>query len=201
MTDGAAAGASPSSYRDVVAALVATAVAVGAVLAVGTLPTPEESPAAASIPEGYVLGPERGMSEEEYAAVARESLADVGPEPAFGLVRFTRPLRPEEVDTLFPAGSVRLNAVILGHAQPLEIPEPVPGSAGHDTRAEVITAALDRVNASMGGLGDVPRAKAVDAVVVYAPGEALRQIAGEKAVKTLELAPPDAVWGHVAVHA
>ena len=176
-------------------ALAALLTLLALVVLVGLVPNSEKE-TAEKIPQGYALGPEPGEDYTEYARVANNSLREAGMSKVFGLVVFNQPLSPQQVDELVPAGWGRVNAIIATGTQPLETPEPVPGAS----RADVIQRTLDNATA---GHTDLTAPRTLDAIVAYAPGETLRTLgenpASSKFIKSVELAPPDAVWGHVGI--
>lgn len=181
----------PSAHiyrRRRIAALVLLAVAACAVvLAFGVLGT---QPSTAL--QGDQLGPDGAESAAEYRERAEESLARAD-EPTYALVGFNDALTPEETaDLLSPVQ--RMNAIVIGLAAPVAVPEP---TAGKD-RSDVIDTVLHRVADRASELGeDAPTT--VDAAVVYSSGAELRALAADPRVKTVEAAPVDAAWGSFGV--
>lgn len=161
--------------RSAVAAVAAAAALIGAFYGIGAA-----HPPAREVPQGDEVGAERGETPDEYARRCRQSLEAAGDEPAFALVTFDAPVGPAEAAEA-TAPVARASAVVAGSI----VVTPVP-TAGH-TRADVFARAA----------GDAP----VRSVVVYADGGALREVAAEAHVATVEVLPPDAVWGAFAIRA
>ena len=171
-----------------IAALVLLAVAACAVvLAFGVFGT---QPSTAL--QGDQLGPDGAESAAEYRERAEESLAQAD-EPTYALVGFNDALTPEETaDLLSPVQ--RMNAIVIGLAAPVVVPEP---SAGTD-RSDVINTVLHRVADRARDIGeDAPTT--VDAAVVYSSGAELRALAADPRVATVEAAPAGAPWGSFGV--
>lgn len=142
--------------------------------------------------QGDQLGPDGAETAAEYRERAEASLAQAE-EPAYALVGFHDPLSPQDVsDALQPVE--RMDAIVIGLAAPIAVPEPVAGA----TRAEVIDSVLARVADHARGMGEEAPAE-VDAVVVYSGGSQLRALASDPRVDTVEVAPEDAAWGSFGV--
>lgn len=171
-----------------IAALVLLAVAACAVvLAFGVFGT---QPSTAL--QGDQLGPDGAESAAEYRERAEESLAQAD-EPTYALVGFNDALTPEETaDLLSPVQ--RMNAIVIGLAAPVVVPEP---SAGTD-RSDVIDTVLHRVADRARDIGE-EAPTTVDAAVVYSSGAELRALAADPRVATVEAAPADAPWGSFGV--
>ena len=106
---------------------------------------------------------------------------------------FREPLSPQDVsDALQPIE--RMDAIVIGLAAPIAVPEPVAGA----TRADVIDTVLARVADHARDMAEDAPAK-VDAVVVYSGGSQLRALANDPRVDTVEVAPADAAWGSFGV--
>ncbi|AJI79302.1 hypothetical protein [Corynebacterium singulare] len=175
-------------WRRRIAALVLLAVAACAVvLAFGVFGT---QPSTAL--QGDQLGPDGAESAAEYRERAEESLAQAD-EPTYALVGFNDALTPKETaDLLSPVQ--RMNAIVIGLAAPVVVPEP---TAGKD-RSDVIDTVLHRVADRARDIGeDAPTT--VDAAVVYSSGAELRALAADPRVATVEAAPADAPWGSFGV--
>ena len=175
-------------WRRRVAALVVLAVAACAVVAAfgvfGTQPS--------TALQGDQLGPDGGDTAAEYRERAEDSLAQAD-EPTYALVGFGTALNPEETADVLSSVQ-RMNAIIIGLAAPVAVPEP---TAGKD-RSDVIDTVLHRVADRASELGeDAPTT--VDAAVVYSSGAELRALAADPRVKTVEAAPVDAAWGSFGV--
>lgn len=141
--------------------------------------------------QGDQLGPDGSETAAEYRERAEASLAQAD-EPTYALVGFHTALSPQ--DTAEVLRSVqRMDAIIIGLAAPVAVPEP---TAGKD-RADVITTVLQRVAHAAGDGGETPTQ--VDAAVVYSSGTDLRALATDPRVKTVEAAPADAAWGSFGV--
>ena len=141
--------------------------------------------------QGDQLGPDGSETAAQYLERAEASLAQTD-EPTYALVGFHTALSPE--DTAEVLRSVqRMDAIIIGLAAPVAVPEP---TAGKD-RADVITTVLQRVAHAAGDGGETPTQ--VDAAVVYSRGADLRALAADPRVKTVEAAPADAAWGSFGV--
>ena len=95
-------------------------------------------------------------------------------------------------DALQPVA--RMDAIVIGLAAPIAVPEPVAGA----TRADVIDTVLACVADHARDMGEEAPAK-VDAVVVYSAGSQLRALANDPRVDTVEVAPADAAWGSFGV--
>ena len=142
--------------------------------------------------QGDQLGPDGAETAAAYRERAEASLAQAD-QPAYALVDFHEPLTPQDVsDALQPVE--RMDAIVVGLAAPIVVPEPVAGA----TRADVIDSVLDRVAEQARDLGEETPAK-VDAVVVYSAGNQLRALANDPQVDTVEVAPEDAAWGSFGV--
>lgn len=120
--------------------------------------------------QGDTLGPEDG--EREYLVRAEVSVA-AAEEPAFALVAFREPLPAREAADAVSAAR-RASAVLAGALNP--VGEPPAG----ESRDAIFALATD---------------EPIDAVVVYASGEELRQVARRPEVWAVEALPSDAVWG------
>ncbi len=142
--------------------------------------------------QGDQLGPDGSESAADYRERAETSLAHAT-DPAYALVGFREPLSPKDVsDALQPIE--RMDAIVIGLAAPIAVPEPVAGA----TRADVIDIVLARVADHARDMGEEVPAK-VDAVVVYSEGSQLRALANDPRVDTVEVAPADAAWGSFGV--
>ncbi|MFH6889763.1 hypothetical protein [Corynebacterium aurimucosum] len=170
------------------AALVLLAVlALVVVLAFGLLGT---QPRAAL--QGDQLGPDGTETAAEYRERAEASLAQAD-EPAYALVGFSEALSAKEVsDALRPIQ--RMDAIVIGLAAPIAVPEPVTGA----TRVDVLDTVLSRVSDHARDMGEEAPSE-VDAVVVYSDGSQLRALASDPRVDTVEVAPEDAAWGSFGV--
>lgn len=175
-------------WRRRIAALVLLAVAACAVvLAFGVFGT---QPSTAL--QGDQLGPDGAESAAEYRERAEESLAQAD-EPTYALVGFNDALTPKETaDLLSPVQ--RMNAIVIGLAAPVVVPEP---TAGKD-RSDVIDTVLHRVADRARDIGE-EAPTTVDAAVVYSSGAELRALAADPRVATVEAAPADAPWGSFGV--
>lgn len=171
-----------------VAALVLLAVlALVVVLAFGVFGTQPRTAV-----QGDQLGPNGAETAAEYRKRAEVSLAQAD-EPAYALVGFREGLSPQDVsDALRPIE--RMDAIVVGLAAPIAVPEPVVGAE----RADVIDSVLARVAGQARDIGEEAPAK-VDAVVVYSGGSQLRALASDPRVNTVEVAPEDAAWGSFGV--
>ena len=175
-------------WRRRAAALVVLAVAACAVVAAfgvfGTQPS--------TALQGDQLGPDGAESAAEYRERAEDSLAQAD-EPTYALVGFATALNPEETaDLLSPVQ--RMNAIVIGLAAPVVVPEP---TAGKD-RSDVIDTVLHRVADRARDIGE-EAPTTVDAAVVYSSGAELRALAADPRVATVEAAPADAPWGSFGV--
>ena len=173
--------------RRVAALMLLGVLALVVVLAFGLLGTQPRTAL-----QGDQLGPDGTETAAEYRERAEASLAQAD-EPAYALVGFSEPLSAQEVsDALRPIQ--RMDAIVIGLAAPIAVPEPVTGA----TRADVIDTVLFRVADHAGDMGEEAPAK-VDAVVVYSGGSQLRALASDPRVDTVEVAPEDAAWGSFGV--
>lgn len=175
-------------WRRRVAALVVLAVAACAVVAAfgvfGTQPS--------TALQGDQLGPDGAETASEYRERAEDSLAQAD-EPTYALVGFATALSAEETADVLSSVQ-RMNAIIIGLAAPVAVPEP---TAGKD-RSDVIDTVLHRVADRASDIGeDAPTT--VDAAVVYSSGAELRALAADLRVETVEAAPVDAAWGSFGV--
>ncbi|SPJ41136.1 hypothetical protein CHUV2995_01947 [Corynebacterium diphtheriae subsp. lausannense] len=135
---------------------------------------------------GDQLGRNRDETSQDYANRAQKSL-EMASEPAFALVAFPRLIDANTAgDIAEKAGIMRVNAVLLGRGPALDLPEPT----GNANRGRVISE-----QCRMRG-GDP---ETIAALVVYAPGDQLRRVAASKRVATVEVLPPDAVWGRIGL--
>lgn len=142
--------------------------------------------------QGDQLGPDGAETAAEYRERAEASLAQAD-KPAYALVGFNKPLSPHDVsEALQPIQ--RMDAIVIGLAAPIAVPEPVAGAE----RADVIDSVFARVAEQANGLGEEAPTK-VDAVVVYSGGSQLRALASDPRVDTVEAAPEDAAWGSFGV--
>lgn len=171
-----------------VAALVLLAVlALVVVLAFGVFGTQPRTAV-----QGDQLGPDGAETAAEYRKRAEVSLAQAD-EPAYALVGFREGLSPQDVsDALRPIE--RMDAIVVGLAAPIAVPEPVVGAE----RADVIDSVLARVAGQARDIGEEAPEK-VDAVVVYSGGSQLRALASDPRVNTVEVVPEDAAWGSFGV--
>jgi len=146
-------------------------------------------------PQGDMLGTDSGESFAAYSERARTSLLDApADQPVYALVTFTAPLTPAEAGDLLD-DVARVNAMIVQLAAPFSLPEPVSGEG----REDVFQRELDRIAASLQGVGTVPVPEHLDAVVVRDNGDTLRQLAEAPQVAALEPLPADAAWGRFGV--
>lgn len=168
--------------------------ALGAVLACAAvygvgLATPATHP----IAQGDELGREQGESFDGYRQRAEPGLSESA-DPAFALVTFPTPLSPEDAAREV-APAERVSGLLLVDAPIKPIPEP---TFGH-TRAEVFATEASHEAAIGETNGVALDPNAIGAVVVYADGDELREIAaGSGAV--VEVLPSDAAWGAFAVN-
>lgn len=176
------------------AALSATAVAV--IIGAGLFGDHSYSPIA-----GDQLGPDPEESCAGYQQRTEQALAQLSPqEQTYALVSFSQPQRARAAASAV-AAAPRLNAMILGASAPIALPEPAPTetisgrSAG---RAAVIAREIDRYHAS---LGPVIAPDTLSAVVVYASGAELSEIAQQdnSIILAVEPAPVDSAWGNFAI--
>lgn len=142
--------------------------------------------------QGDQLGPDN-ESREEYVARAADALA-AADEPTYALVSFDDSLNSQQVAALAEPAP-RMSAIILGMAAPLAVPEPTAGA----DRAGVIDTEIKRLRDSYAGVGQANVPSKVDAVIVWADGDSLREIAGNELVAAVEPAPADAAWGSFGV--
>ena len=146
-------------------------------------------------PQGDMLGMDSGEGFGDYAARAGTTLLDApADEPAFALLTFAQPLAPAEAAPVLEPLD-RVNAMIIALASPFALPEPIAG----ETREDVFGRELDRIAASLAGVGDVPVPERIDAVVVHDTGDVLREVAEAPEIITAEVLPPDAAWGRFGV--
>ena len=142
--------------------------------------------------QGDQLGPDGTETAAEYRERAEASLAQAD-EPAYALVGFSEALSAQEVsDALRPIQ--RMDAIVIGLAAPIAVPEPVTGA----TRVDVLDTVLSRVSDHARDMGEEAPSE-VDAVVVYSDGSQLRALASDPRVDTVEVAPEDAAWGSFGV--
>ncbi|WP_165242554.1 hypothetical protein [Corynebacterium lizhenjunii] len=147
--------------------------------------------------QGDVLGPD-GRTRAEYVDFAagqleqlrQDSTGQRDPQPRFALVTFAHPLDAQQASAALRPLQ-RVNALVVGGAGPVPVPEPVAGRE----RAEVFDTALGRLTAAMGGAGT----PGISSVVVYAPPAQLEQVAKHALVAAVEPGLADAVWGNFAV--
>jgi len=79
--------------------------------------------------------------------------------------------------------------------RPADRPEPIAG----EDRADVFQRELDRIGASLAGIGNVPTPELIDAAVVRDNGEVLRTLSERERIATVETLPADAAWGRFGV--
>ncbi len=146
-------------------------------------------------PQGDMVGTETGESFAAYTERARTSLLDAPiDEHVYALVTFAEPLTPEEAGVVLTTVE-RVNAMIVQLAAPFPLPEPVAG----EDRADVFQRELDRIAASLEGVGTVPVPERLDAVVVRDNGNVLRLLSEAPQIAAIEVLPADAAWGRFAV--
>lgn len=138
---------------------------------------------------GDSLGLDSGETIEQYQGRAQESL-DSATDEAFALITFTTPVGPEGAASILEPVT-RVNAIILGGSVPRAIPEPT----GTETRGDVFARSLAHINATMDGRAPM----LIDAVVAFDSGPHLRAVAQQGDVLSVEVLPPDAVWGRFGV--
>lgn len=146
-------------------------------------------------PQGDMLGTESGESFVSYSERARTSLLDAPiDQHAYALVTFTGPLTPAEAGAVLD-NVERVNAMIVQLAAPFPLPEPIAG----EERADVFQRELDRISASLQGVGNVPSPGHLDAVVVRDNGNVLRLLSEAPQIAAIEVLPADAAWGRFGV--
>ena len=123
-------------------------------------------------PMGDQLGPDNGESATDYARRAQASLAEAD-EPAFALITFSSPLDPADAADLLQ-NVRRVNQIIVADKAPISVGE-MPD------RTQVF--------------GSDP----LIAVVVWEGGEVLRMLIDDPRITTIDVLPPDAVWGTFGV--
>lgn len=160
----------PTALTIAVAVLAISVVVIARIWLLGTRTGFEPAP------QGGQLGPDTGESAQEYAQRASISMRNApGDECVFALVTFSPALSAEEAaDVLEPIG--RVNAILPPESHPLPV--------GEGDRAHNFTVATEEDLAG---------------VVVWDTGDALRQIADNERVWSVEALPPDAVWGAFAI--
>ena len=173
--------------RRVAALALLAVVALAVVLAFGVFGT---QPSTAL--QGDQLGPDGSETAADYRNRAEESLAQAD-QPAYALVNFQESLSPAETADVLNSAQ-RMDAIVIGLAAPVAVPEPTAGS----DRSDVIQTALDRVVAAASQAGGTPPST-VDSAVVYSAGAELRAIAADPRVDSIEVAPADAAWGSFGV--
>lgn len=173
-----------------IAGALGFALAVGGVYAVG-LATPATPPTI----QGDALGPQRGESFGEYGERSAASLR-MSSDPAFALVSFAHPLTAVEAARAAAPAS-RVSGLLLIDA-PLQ---PTPEPTSTTTRADVFEREAERLAARARVNGVEVDPARIAGVVVYDRAEALRSIAADDAVATVEVLPSDATWGSFSVTA
>lgn len=144
---------------------------------------------------GDMLGQDVSESLPEYRDRAADSLAAApAGEAGFGLITFTDPLPPAEAGTVL-AELGRVNAMIMLSASPVPLPEPVAG----ETREDVFNRALERIDHSLAGIGDITAPREINSVIVWDDGATLREVAEQEQVFSVEVLPTDAAWGRFGV--
>ena len=144
--------------------------------------------------QGDQLGPESEETRADYLDRAAASLAEAD-DAAYALVSFAYPLPPAEAAAAVD-GVARVDAMIVGSASAVPLPEPTAGR----TRADVFFAEFERINAGLlQGNGGVSVPETLTAVVVHDSGDVLRDIAGRRGVAAVEVAPADAAWGSFGI--
>lgn len=174
-------------------AVAAAALVLAGCYAVGALhqPTPP-------VLQGDSLGPLNDEPETHYAARAAESLhraqqSATATQPHFALVAFDRPRTCPEASPLYQ-DAPRVNAIVPEALPHKDTPEPVPGTS----RVEVCERELRRAWGAT-NVGEYRGAARIAGVVVTADATTLRHISQSNGVATVEVLPPDAVWGAFAV--
>ncbi|MDO5668844.1 MAG: hypothetical protein Q4G50_02450 [Corynebacterium sp.] len=146
-------------------------------------------------PQGDMLGTESGESFLDYSDRAEKTLLDApDDQPVYALATFAESLTPEEAGEVL-AGTERVNAMVVALAAPFPLPEPVTG----EDRADVFQRELDRIGASLQGVGNVPTPELIDAAVIRDNGEVLRTLSEREEIATIEALPEDAAWGRFGV--
>lgn len=144
---------------------------------------------------GDALGQAAEESFDDYAQRAAETLEQApADQNAYSLITFSDALTTDEASEV-TAELGRVNAMIVGRAAPYPLPEPIEGS----DRSDVYDQQLEYIAGSLAGIGNVPVPETMTAVVAWDDGEALRDVAGREEVATVEVLPPDAVWGFFGV--
>lgn len=136
---------------------------------------------------GDTLGRWSGETTSEYVQRAAQSLDDVDTtHPSFALLTFVDPLESTGMQELLDDPNFpdfpRVNALVVGSAAAIELPEPT----GNATRMDVIRQQLD--------FQGIAVANCVG-LVVYAPREQLIQATELAEVLAVEALPSDARWG------
>lgn len=146
--------------------------------------------------QGDQLGPNTGESKADYLARARLELSEFlgSSDSTYALVSFTYPLDVAAAADAV-AGVPRVDAMVVGAASPIVLPEPTHGA----TRADVFAAEFARINQGLAGIGNVSVPETISALVVHADGDTLREIAGRDGVAGVEPAPADAAWGSFGI--
>ncbi|EEI78770.1 hypothetical protein [Corynebacterium striatum] len=142
--------------------------------------------------QGDLLGPDN-ESRADYVERVAGSVATAD-EPTYALVSFRESLNAQQVNAVVEPAT-RMNAIIIGMAAPIAVPEPVNGAS----RADVIDTEITRLRDSYQGVGQVEVPSKIDAVIVWSDGDSLRTIAQNNMVEAVEAAPSDAAWGTFGV--
>ncbi|MFP7364484.1 hypothetical protein SFC07_01685 [Corynebacterium callunae] len=144
---------------------------------------------------GDMLGQETSESIDAYAARAGTSLAEApAGEKAYALVSFARPLNAEAAAAVLD-GIGRVNAMVMLSAPAMALPEPIAG----ESRADVFQRQITLVDAQLAGIGNVRAPQELNGVVVWDTPEAVKKIAENPEVFSVEILPPDAAWGAFGV--
>ena len=123
-------------------------------------------------PMGDQRGPDNGESAREYEQRAQASLEEAD-EPAFALITFASPLDPADAADLLEDVR-RVNQIIVADKAPISVGE-MPD------RTQVF--------------GSEP----LIAVVVWEGGNTLRSLVTDPRIATIDVLPPDAMWGTFGV--
>ena len=157
-----------------------TVLLVGAVLYGGCYLVGITNPPTQPVLQGDALGAEPGETAPEYAARARQSLDEAAQESKqahFALVTFSRPLGPEQADSVLRRLG-RVNALLTEEGV-TPVGEPAPGAS--------------RVAVFRGVSGHIHGA------VVYDTVAHLADVNDVNDVVAVEVLPADAVWGAFAI--
>ena len=144
---------------------------------------------------GDILGQDNDESSDHYVARADESLRQAPQDaPVFALITLATPLTPQEVAPLL-RDIPRVNALVMGTVRPLAVPEPT----GTEDRADVMSRYIGYASGLLQESDHSTSDLRITALVMYAPGNQLRELKDVPQVYAVETLPQGAQWNSFGV--